>query len=173
MFNVDFLKPIDLQQVHQGRQLHVQQELFANHRRHQVDKHRDPDLALERIDRDAKEVVNAQILRGPFKESLCLPALLVDLRNREGWQIQSVGEIDQRVYAVVVTNRDYATKNSDLVAKYLVVITRSANWIKDNPQKGQALSIRVASKEPASLVDASFLKCLNDNPALSKTAMPR
>jgi ABC-type nitrate/sulfonate/bicarbonate transport system substrate-binding protein len=155
------------------------------------------------------------------------------MQEKHGFEpLCSAKDFGSGVYNVVVTNREYAAKNPDTVAKYLAVMMRSINWIKDNPQKAQALFINVSSKEnvqvsnlaaksdyefrplfnldqqlvvmgdspeksndsatgksfyainvfltegkagsrnmrPSSFVDASFLKRVKDNPALSKIA---
>jgi ABC-type nitrate/sulfonate/bicarbonate transport system substrate-binding protein len=70
------------------------------------------------------------------------------MQEKHGFEpLCSAKDFGSGVYNVVVTNRDYAAKNPDMVAKYLAVMMRSVNWIKENPQKAQALFISVSSKE--------------------------
>jgi ABC-type nitrate/sulfonate/bicarbonate transport system substrate-binding protein len=51
------------------------------------------------------------------------------------------------VFGTVVTHRTYATANPALVSKFLAVLMRSINWMKDNPDKAQALLIATAAKD--------------------------
>ena len=47
------------------------------------------------------------------------------------------------IFGAIVARRDYASANQQAVAKFLAVISRSANWILANPEKAQALHTRV------------------------------
>jgi ABC-type nitrate/sulfonate/bicarbonate transport system substrate-binding protein len=70
------------------------------------------------------------------------------MKEKHGFEpLCSAKDFGSGIYNVVVTNRDYAAKNPDTVAKYLAVMMRSINWIKDNPQKAQALFMSVSGKE--------------------------
>lgn len=70
------------------------------------------------------------------------------MQEKHGFEpLCSAKDFGSGVYNVVVVNRDYAAKNPDTVAKYLAVMMRSVNWIKDNPEKAQALFINVSGKE--------------------------
>jgi ABC-type nitrate/sulfonate/bicarbonate transport system substrate-binding protein len=51
------------------------------------------------------------------------------------------------IFGTVVANRAYATTNPALVSKFLAVLMRSINWMKDNPEKAQALLIATAGKD--------------------------
>jgi ABC-type nitrate/sulfonate/bicarbonate transport system substrate-binding protein len=70
------------------------------------------------------------------------------MKEKHGFEtLCTAKDFKSGIYNVVVTNRDYAKKNPDIVAKYLAVMMRSVNWIKENPQKAQALFISVSNKE--------------------------
>jgi ABC-type nitrate/sulfonate/bicarbonate transport system substrate-binding protein len=51
------------------------------------------------------------------------------------------------IFGVVVAKREYATANPQIVAKFMAVLMRSINWMKDNPQKAQELLISTAAKD--------------------------
>ncbi len=51
------------------------------------------------------------------------------------------------IFGTVVANRAYASANSAMVSKFLAVLLRSINWMKDNPVKAQALLIATAAKD--------------------------
>jgi NitT/TauT family transport system substrate-binding protein len=51
------------------------------------------------------------------------------------------------IFGAIVARRDYALANQQAVAKFLAVISRSANWILANPEKAQALHISTAAED--------------------------
>jgi ABC-type nitrate/sulfonate/bicarbonate transport system substrate-binding protein len=59
------------------------------------------------------------------------------------------------VFGAVVANRAYATANPQLVSKFLAVLLRSINWMKNNPAKTQELLIATASKEGITISPAA------------------
>lgn len=61
------------------------------------------------------------------------------------------------IFGTVVANRAYATANPALVSKFLAVLMRSINWMKDNPAKAQALLIATAAKDNV-VISASAAK---------------
>jgi ABC-type nitrate/sulfonate/bicarbonate transport system substrate-binding protein len=51
------------------------------------------------------------------------------------------------IFGVIVVKRGYATANPQIVTKFLAVLLRSINWMKENPKKAQELLISTAAKD--------------------------
>ncbi len=74
----------------------------------QIRAHGNPDLRLHGVDRIAEEVLDRQILLEPLEEQLDLPAVLVDVGNRESWHIEQVGQEHQSLAGFRVAKRHSA-----------------------------------------------------------------
>jgi hypothetical protein len=71
-----------------------------------VNRDSDPDLRLQGIDRSAVELFDAQVLLDPFEEQLDLPTAAIQLRDRQWWQGEVVGQKDESLLLlrIEVTN---------------------------------------------------------------------
>src|SRR3990172_1205066 len=68
--------------------------LFDDRDQH-VDRHRDPDLRLDRVLAGAEESLDTKMLLDPLEEQLDLPAQTIELRDRERGQGEVVGQEDE------------------------------------------------------------------------------
>jgi ABC-type nitrate/sulfonate/bicarbonate transport system substrate-binding protein len=59
----------------------------------------------------------------------------------------SAKDFSPGLYNVVITKRDFAKKNPELVAKFLAVMMRSIKWMKANPDQTQAFFVKNADEE--------------------------
>ena len=92
LFECDFLEHIDLHEMREVAQRHGHANFIVGYQGDQIHANCNPDLGLHRIERITKEMLNRQILFQPFEEQLDLPALLVDGRDGECWQVQTVAQ---------------------------------------------------------------------------------
>ena len=53
-----------------------------------VDRHRNPDLRLHRVLRNADKAFDAQVLLDPFEKQLELPAIAIELGDRGRWEAE-------------------------------------------------------------------------------------
>ena len=66
-------------------QRNVEFELLFDDRDQHVDRHGNPDLALDRVLGGAEETLDAQVLLDPLEEQLHLPTVFVECADRQGW----------------------------------------------------------------------------------------
>jgi ABC-type nitrate/sulfonate/bicarbonate transport system substrate-binding protein len=59
----------------------------------------------------------------------------------------SAKDFSPGVFGAVVAKRDFASANADTVTRFLAVLMRSIDWMKENPGKAQELLIQTAAKE--------------------------
>lgn len=90
-----FLERMNAQDLHSSVQSAGQLQLLVQDGNDQVDAHRNPYLALHRIDAVAVEVLDAQVLFDPAKEELDLPAQFVESGHAQRGHLQVVGQKDQ------------------------------------------------------------------------------
>lgn len=92
-----FRKYINAHDLQDPGQILVQSGRLVENGHHQVSADCDPDLGLHRVLARAAEGLDAQVLLDPFEEELDLPASLVELRHDCCFEIEVVGEEDQRL----------------------------------------------------------------------------
>jgi len=100
------LKHIDAQNLRQTGQANLQMKLFAQNGHEQINANRDPDLGLDRVIARPKEMLDAQVLFDAFEKQLNLPSTFVKLGNNWGGQVEVVGQEDQAVAAVRISEAD-------------------------------------------------------------------
>jgi ABC-type nitrate/sulfonate/bicarbonate transport system substrate-binding protein len=70
------------------------------------------------------------------------------MQEKHGFEaLCSAKDFSPGLYNMVVTGRSFASKNPELVAKFLAVILRSVKWIKENPEKAQAIFVSTSNEE--------------------------
>ncbi len=62
-----------------------------------IDRDGDPDLALDRVLGSAEEALDAKMRLDPLEEQLDLPAALVERTDRQGRELEMVGQKHQRL----------------------------------------------------------------------------
>ena len=70
----------------------VQLQSFSDDGDEDVDRDGDPNLGLDRVLAGAEEGLDAEVLLDPFEEQFDLPALFVNLRDRQRGQDEVVGQ---------------------------------------------------------------------------------
>ena len=73
-----------------------------------IDRHRDPDLRLDRVLRRAEETFEAKVLLDPLEEQLHLPASLEERADGQCREGQLVGEKDERLVGLGVLEANTA-----------------------------------------------------------------
>jgi ABC-type nitrate/sulfonate/bicarbonate transport system substrate-binding protein len=78
------------------------------------------------------------------------------MQDKHGFEpVCTAKDFGSGIYNVAVTKRAYAAQNPDTVSKFLAVMMRANNWIKNNPQKAQALFVSVSQKEGVQISSAA------------------
>src|SRR5215472_17118571 len=78
-------------------QRQAQIQPLADDRYEDIDRHSNPDLALDGVGRGAEEALDTQVLLDPLEEQLDLAPLTVQLADREGGQREMIGQEHQMV----------------------------------------------------------------------------
>ncbi len=74
------------------------------------------------------------------------------MKDKHGFEtLCSAKDFSPGLYNAVVTSRDFATKNPEIVSKFLAVMMRSVQWIKANPEQAQAFFVKNADDEGAKI----------------------
>jgi ABC-type nitrate/sulfonate/bicarbonate transport system substrate-binding protein len=78
------------------------------------------------------------------------------MKEKHGFEtLCTAKDFSPGLYNVVFTNRGFANKNPDTVAKFLAVMMRAVKWIKDNPAKAQAIFVSTATEEGITISSAN------------------
>jgi len=86
------LEDIDAQNLEQSVEAGLQGEALFDDGDEYVDRHRNPDLRLHRVLRNADKAFDAQVLLDPFEKQLDLPAIAIELGDRGGWEAEVVSQ---------------------------------------------------------------------------------
>ena len=73
-----------------------------------INRDGDPDLALDRVLGSAEEALDAKMLLDPLEEQLDLPAALVERTERQGRELEMVGQKHQGLGCFGVLESDAA-----------------------------------------------------------------
>ena len=83
-------------------------QFFPNDSDQCIDRHRDPDLRLDRIFRGTEKLLDTKMLLDPFEEQLDLPAAFVKSADGFWRQDHLIGEEDERLAGFRVAEADPA-----------------------------------------------------------------
>lgn len=108
---------------------------LPENRHQQVDRNGNPDLGAHGIFAGAIKSFDTQVLLNPFEKQLDLPARSINLRHRQCWQAEVVGQKHQRLARLRVAITDAAKRfgigavNTEIAQDHGLVETQSGGFV--------------------------------------------